>query len=95
MARRPVGPTKPGLAFTCYEDDGTWPISSLNLDAMKPVGSGTCTELFGVSATKRQGGGFAFLYTGYLDIAKDGVYSLHAPREFITPSAHAGALFAV
>ena len=85
-----VTDTKPGLAFTYYEDDGTWPISAFNLDALKPVGSGTCTELFDVSATKRKDGGFAFIYTGYLDIAKDGVYSFHAPREFITPSVHAG-----
>jgi hypothetical protein len=85
-----VGQTKPGLAFTYYEDDGTWPISAFSLDAMKPVGSGACAELFDVSATKRRDGGFAFIYTGYLDIAKDGVYSLHAPREFITPSVHAG-----
>ncbi|MCY3018432.1 MAG: chitobiase/beta-hexosaminidase C-terminal domain-containing protein [Planctomycetota bacterium] len=82
--------TKPGLAFTYYEDDGTWPISAFNLDAMKAVGSGTCAELFDVSATKMKDGGFAFSYTGYLDIPKDGVYSIHAPPEFITPSVHAG-----
>ena len=85
-----VTDTKPGLAFTYYEDDGTWPISAFNLDALKPVGSGTCTGLFDVSATKRKDGGFAFVYTGYLDIAKGGVYSFHAPRELITPSVHAG-----
>jgi hypothetical protein len=85
-----AGDTKMGLAFTYYEDDGTWPISAFNLDAMKPVGSGTCSELFDVSSTKNKNGGFAFVYTGFLDIPKDGVYSIHAPREFITPSVHAG-----
>ncbi|MGD0093470.1 MAG: FN3 associated domain-containing protein, partial [Planctomycetota bacterium] len=84
------GETKPGLAFTCYEDDGTWPISAFNLDALKAAGSGTCSELFDVSATKNKNGGFAFVYTGFLDVPKDGVYSLHAPPEFITPSVHAG-----
>jgi hypothetical protein len=84
------GAVEPGLAFACYEEDGTWPVSAFSLDAMRPVGSGTCRELFDVSATKRKVGGFAFVYTGYLDIAKDGVYSFHAPREFITPSVHAG-----
>lgn len=82
--------TKPGLAFTYYEDDGTWPISAFNLDAMKAVGSGMCSELFDVSATKIKNGGCAFVYTGFLDVPQDGVYSIHAPREFITPSVHAG-----
>jgi hypothetical protein len=82
--------TKPGLAFTFCEDDGTWPVSAFSLDAMKPAGSGACRELFDVSATKMRDGGFAFIYAGYLDIPKDGVYSLHAPPEFITPSVHAG-----
>ena len=85
-----AGSTKPGLAFTLYEDDGRWPISAFSLDALKPAGVGTCAELFDTIATKNKAGGFAFIYTGYLEIAKDGVYSLHAPREFITPSVHAG-----
>jgi hypothetical protein len=85
-----AGDTKPGLAFTCYEDDGTWPISAFSLPAMQPVRSGTCRELFDCSATKMNRGGFAFIYAGYLDIATRGVYSFHAPREFITPSVHAG-----
>lgn len=82
--------TKPGLDFTYYEDNGTWPISAINLEAMTPAGKGTCSELFDVSATKMKQGGFAFIYTGYLTIANDGVYSIHAPREFITPSIHSG-----
>jgi hypothetical protein len=57
---------------------------------MQPVAHGTCLELFDVSGTKKKDGGFALVYTGYLDIATDGVYSFHAPREFITPSVHAG-----
>ncbi|HEY3321014.1 MAG TPA: FN3 associated domain-containing protein [Planctomycetota bacterium] len=85
-----AGETKPGLSFTVYEDDGTWPISVFNLDALTPVSNGTCSELFDVSATKNKNGGFAFVYTGFLDIPKDGVYSLHAPPEFITPTVHAG-----
>ena len=84
-----VGSTKPGLAYTYYEDDGSWPISVFNLEVLKPVKNGTCPDLFdtGLANTNI---GYAFIYTGYLDIAREGLYTIHAPPEFVNPTIHAG-----
>jgi len=84
-----VGSIKPGLAYTYYEDDGSWPISVFNLEVLKPVKNGTCPDLFdtGLANTNI---GYAFNYTGYLNIAKEGLYTIHAPPEFVNPTIHAG-----
>jgi hypothetical protein len=84
-----VGSIKPGLAYTYYEDDGSWPISVFNLEVLKPVKNGTCPDLFdtGLANTNI---GYAFIYAGYLDVAKEGLYTIHAPPEFVNPTIHAG-----
>lgn len=90
-AREPakVGKVSAGLAYACYEGEDAWPISALNLAALAPAASGTTPLLFDTPGKNGQFG-YAFVYTGYLDIPRDGVYSFHAPKEFIYPPIDAG-----
>jgi hypothetical protein len=99
-AREPakVGNVTPGLAYACYEGEDAWPISAFNLGTLTPAATGTTPQLFGSAGAspsrdipgKKGEFGYAFVYTGYLDIPRDGVYSFHAPPEFIYPPVDAG-----
>ena len=85
-----IGDAGPGLAYALYEDDGRWPLSAFNLDLMTPTRLGICGELFDVPAASAARGGFAIVYTGHLNLPREGVYSIYAPPELINPSVHAG-----
>jgi hypothetical protein len=78
-----------GLAYACYEGQDAWPISAFNVGALTPAGTGTTPQLFETPGKSGEFG-YAFVYTGYLDIPRDGVYSFHAPKEFVHPSVDAG-----
>jgi hypothetical protein len=83
-----LGPRLPGAAYWYYEEN-PWQLSAFILDALTPVKSGVATELFDISA-KRTNGVYAFMYHGYLDITTNGIYSFHAPAEFIYPPVDSG-----
>ena len=85
-AASPTG-TQPGLAWQ-YAEGQMFALvaNSAILPAQK---AGTTTRLFDVSMHQ---GGSAFLvrYEGYLDLPADGVYTFHAPREFVIPDCDPG-----
>ncbi|MEI7946845.1 MAG: chitobiase/beta-hexosaminidase C-terminal domain-containing protein [bacterium] len=78
---------QPGLAWQYAE--GQMFALVANSDILPAQKTGTTTQLFDVSM--RQGGN-AFLtrYDGYLHVPADGVYTFHAPREFIIPDIDPG-----
>jgi hypothetical protein len=78
----------PGLKYSYYEGD--FSLSALYLDTLvKSKKQGTVADLFDLSA-RATSNNFAFVYDGYLDIPRDGVYDFHAPRELVLPSSDAG-----
>jgi hypothetical protein len=72
----------PGLKCDYYEGD--WSLSAPTIDIMKPVRSDVVPELFDLNLRKTQGK-YGFVYSGYLVIPQDGVYSFHAPQEMVYP----------
>ena len=88
-----------GLSYKYYEGD--WKDLWLFRDTIKPVKEGMATDLFDLSiipdtnspigaAPAPRNKTFAIEYTGFLEIPEDGVYTLHAPREFVYPDTDAG-----
>jgi hypothetical protein len=78
-----LGALAPGLIYAYFEEN-PWQLSAYIVDVINPVKSGVASELFDISA-KGTNGVYAFVYRGYLDIPADGIYSFHAPPEFIFP----------
>jgi hypothetical protein len=74
----------PGLNCDYYEE-GACTLSAYVLDFLTPTNQHMVKELFDISAKKTTNSVYAFRYTGYLDIPADGVYSFHAPEEFVFP----------
>lgn len=72
--------TNPGLRYQYYE--GNWQQLYLNPALAEPVASGTVPNLFDLGALKTVGP-FTFIYDGFLEVPKDGVYTFHAPLELI------------
>lgn len=90
---------QPGLKFKYFED--RWQSLWMNLDSLKPLKSQTGTDLFDLTpipssnrpisdAQAPRQKYYAVSYTGYLDIPKDGVYTFHAPHEFVYPDVEQG-----
>lgn len=91
--------TKSGLEYKYYEGD--WKKLWLFLDNMKPVSSGETKALWDLSiipagnkplgdkAAPRQKF-FTIEYNGFLNVPEDGVYTLHAPKEYVWPDADPG-----
>jgi hypothetical protein len=77
----------PGLNVTYYEGD--WTLSAMYLQTLKQDKAGVANELFDLSL-KQTSNNYAFVYSGYLDIPHDGVYSFHAPPEFVYPGIDSG-----
>ena len=73
-------PTKPGLASKYYE--GNWQKLYINSNLVEPVAVGTVTELFALTPRKNTGP-FTFVYDGFIEVPKTGVYTFHAPLELI------------
>jgi hypothetical protein len=78
-----------GLNYWYYEEN-PFQLSSYVMDVInKPVKTGSVKELFDVSV-KSTNGVYAFAYFGLIDIPADGVYSFHAPPEFVNPGLDCG-----
>ena len=75
----PSGRRQPGLNFAYSEDD--WTISMLKMPLLKPVLTGVARDLADVSARRKNGSSYAFHYDGFIEIPRDGVYTIHAPKE--------------
>jgi len=89
----------PGLLGAYYE--GEWQRFWLGLDTVTPLRSAPVPALFDLSlasadnppvgaAPAPRARPFALLYTGWLDVPADGVYTFHAPREWVMPDTEAG-----
>jgi hypothetical protein len=72
-----------------YYEENPLQLSSYVLEMIKPAKTGVAKELFDISA-KGTNGVYAFVYYGFIDIPVDGVYSFHAPMEFINPAIDCG-----
>ena len=92
-------PKAQGLNFEYYED--FWKDMWLSLDKLQPKKKGAVSELFDMSVipddNKPSGAGlaprekpYAFKYSGFLKVPEEGVYTLHAPREFVYNDTMAG-----
>ncbi|MGD0090392.1 MAG: chitobiase/beta-hexosaminidase C-terminal domain-containing protein [Planctomycetota bacterium] len=92
-------PRVQGLNFEYYED--FWKDMWLSLDKLQPKKKGGVNELFDMTqipADNKPVGdklaprekAYAFKYTGWLKAPEDGVYTLHAPREFVYNDTMAG-----
>ena len=69
-----------GLRYQYYE--GNWQQLYLNPALAEPAATGSVAALFDLMPRKTDGT-FAFLYDGFLEVPKDGVYTFHAPLELI------------
>ncbi|MFA6293486.1 MAG: FN3 associated domain-containing protein, partial [Victivallales bacterium] len=90
---------KSGLDYKYYEGD--WKKMWLFMDDLKPLATGTANELFDLSilpagnkpigdkAAPRQKF-FTIEYNGFLNVPEDGVYTLHAPKEYVWPDTDPG-----
>jgi hypothetical protein len=81
----PATGATPGLNCQYYEEDA-WQLSGYILDVLPPLRTGVVPQLFDLSAKGTNAGVYAFVYSGYLDIPENGVYSFHAPDEFVYPT---------
>jgi len=92
-------PKSPGLNYEYFE--GFWKDLWLSLDKQQSKKKGAVTEVFDLSVLpddNRPLGEkrvpcaktYAFKYTGFLNVPEDGVYTIHAPREFTYPDTIAG-----
>jgi hypothetical protein len=82
-----VNALQPGLAWE-YSKGQAFALvaTSAFLPAQK---TGVTDKLFDVSM-HANGSAFTARYTGYLDVPADGVYTFHAPREFVIPDVDPG-----
>lgn len=78
---------KPGLAWDYFE--GNQFALAASSEWMPAKKSGTTTNLFDVSM-RETGGAFGVRYSGLINVPADGVYTFHAPREFVMPDIEAG-----
>ncbi len=101
LASKPedVKPQYQGLNFEYYE--GYWKDLWLALDKQTPVKKGSVDDLFDLSVIPAENPSlndklaprqktYAFKYTGYLKVPEDGVYTLHAPHEYVHCDVVAG-----
>ena len=79
--------TRPGLAWQYAE--GQMFALVANSDMIPAQKAGASTQLFDVSM-HHNGSAFLTRYDGYLDVPADGVYTFHAPREFVIPDCDPG-----
>jgi hypothetical protein len=82
-----VATTRPGMRFEYVED--LWPYL-LSEGLTKPAKkTGVVPNVLDVSP-KETNGPYAIRYEGYLDVPEDGVYTFHAPPEFIFNDSESG-----
>jgi len=88
-----------GLKARYFQDD--WRRLWLRLDSLEPVAQTSGVEAFDLSVVPESNPPlgdvpaprakfFAVEYTGYLDVPEAGVYTLHAPREYVMPDIDPG-----
>ncbi|MCC5844373.1 MAG: chitobiase/beta-hexosaminidase C-terminal domain-containing protein [Verrucomicrobia bacterium] len=83
-----AGDLLPGLAYIYME--GTWKALSFFPEKDEPLKHGTVKELLDVSPRNPDAPYYAFVYSGYLKVPEDGVYTLHLPEEYLRPAIMAG-----
>ena len=98
----PVKPRKqPGQGMLCRYWQADWRNLFLNLDRLAPQVTGTVGKLWDLSLVPADNPAlgsvpaprekyYAVEYRALLEIPEDGVYTLHAPREFVWPDVHSG-----
>jgi hypothetical protein len=80
----------PGLRWELVEANWFALFSHLHLPEVMPgKGSGETTKLLDVSMRQNEGP-FGVRYSGYLDVPGDGVYTFHAPPEYIGATCEPG-----
>ncbi len=98
---KPVAVRTPqlGLKARYFEDD--WRRLWLRLDSLEPIAEKSGVYAFDLSvvpdsnpplgeAIAPRAKYFTIEYTGYLEVPETGVYTLHAPREFVMPDIDQG-----
>lgn len=75
-----VATTQPGLAYDYME--GSWFRLFGSADRLAAKSSGTVKQLLDVGM-RQTDGPFAVRYSGYLEVPTAGVYTFHAPREYV------------
>jgi hypothetical protein len=99
IAAEPARELKPGLQARYWQGD--WSTLWHLADRRPPAAQGVASTLFDLSvvpATNPPLGDapaprqavFAVEYSGFIDVPADGVYTFHAPREFVYPDTDAG-----
>jgi hypothetical protein len=78
-----------GFGADYYESDFTLSMFT-TWNTLKPVKSAAVPGLFDLSLKRPTQGNYAFIYSGYLDVPRDGVYNFHASPEFIYPAWDSG-----
>lgn len=87
LAAARTGGAKPGLKYEYFE--GVWTEIMARSLTIPALATGVAPALFDVSMRKTEGA-FGVRYSGLLDAPADGVYTLHAPREFCFPDNDCG-----
>ncbi|EDM26393.1 putative alpha-1,2-mannosidase [Lentisphaera araneosa HTCC2155] len=93
------GGTTVGLKCSYYE--GQWQQLWMNLNALKPKRTGIAKDVFDLSlipesnpklttAEAPRQKYYALKYEGYIEVPEDGVYTFHAPSEYIYPNVDQG-----
>jgi|GEM_PF-6450696 len=78
---------QPGLSFAYYKGDAS--TGAEEPAGIAPEKSGVVKELLDAPIRGKKQSDL-YVYRGYLKVPEDGVYSIHAPSEFVTPGIDAG-----
>ena len=91
IARLPQRGTEPGLNWELVDGVSYFALlSHLHLPSVLPaVANGTTPELLDV-AMRRGDGPFGVRYEGYLNVPSDGVWTFHAPPEYVGANCEPG-----
>jgi hypothetical protein len=76
-----------GVKYKYYESG--WRSLLSFIDSVEPVSAGITNDLFDISPRQTENE-FGFVYSGYLDIPEDGVYTFYAPEEWLKLKIDAG-----
>jgi hypothetical protein len=81
------GPRQPGLRVAYAE--GVWTHLMAQGPRVPPQATGVAPRLFDLTL-RRTDGPHTLRYEGWLEVPTDGVYTFHAPREFLFPDQESG-----
>ncbi len=94
---QPASSSKPGLKYEYFS--GVWTEVMTRSLTMPAQATGTMTKLLdrnevrsvrNIQQPNREQSAFGLRLSGYLNVPEDGVYTLHAPREFLFPDIDCG-----